>query len=396
MDEGYVLEWLDTLVTVTLNPVKTKIAAVIPEDITKIRNQVIYQKNKVQSTIKSTVFSMHDDQKIKSLIKKYHSSLIELLDQALKDQAAIRIIRLRQVLDTIVSSIDELLHLIERRFKSYLSLEERVPATYLALIDKDLIKKMSIISKKFQDHQSFQPVFGVLMQELESFLRHSSNYHSCTFQEMFYVRDLCRELEGLESANGPGIYTSLDKLLICVNFNSSSYIENLIHRIETHINNFEQTRERIERLLFCQKLFRQLHRRPDIIFNAKDAGVYELVDNWFSQELFYLEKQSHFPINSPKSEVPNLITKNKEKQKIVAHLSVDQMALILRAADDLRIIVARSLNSVFKSIVPHLSTPNQKNISYDSMRSKSYSAESRDKEVVIDMLRQMINKINEY
>jgi hypothetical protein len=72
------------------------------------------------------------------------------------------------------------------------------------------------------------------------------------------------------------------------------------------------------------------------------------------------------------------------------------MALVLRAADELRIIMARSLNSVFKSIVPHLSTPYQENISYDSMRSKSYSAEQRDKEIAIQTLQQMINKIKEY
>jgi hypothetical protein len=58
--------------------------------------------------------------------------------------------------------------------------------------------------------------------------------------------------------------------------------------------------------------------------------------------------------------------------------------------------MARSLNSVFKNIVPFLSTPYQENISYDSMRSKSYSAESRDKEIVTETLQQMIKKINEY
>jgi hypothetical protein len=51
---------------------------------------------------------------------------------------------------------------------------------------------------------------------------------------------------------------------------------------------------------------------------------------------------------------------------------------------------------VFKTIVPHLSTPYQENISYDSMRSKSYTAETRDKEIAIQTLEQMIKKIKEY
>ncbi|MCH5684019.1 hypothetical protein LWM68_06905 [Niabella sp. W65] len=46
MCEGYVLEWLDTLVTVTLNPVKTKINIAITDDIAKIQDQVILQKTR--------------------------------------------------------------------------------------------------------------------------------------------------------------------------------------------------------------------------------------------------------------------------------------------------------------------------------------------------------------
>ncbi|MCH5684017.1 hypothetical protein LWM68_06895 [Niabella sp. W65] len=54
--------------------------------------------------------------------------------------------------------------------------------------------------------------------------------------------------------------------------------------------------------------------------------------------------------------------------------------------------MARSLNSVFKNIVPYLSTQYQEDISYDSMRSKSYAAESRDKEIVIETLKQIIKR----
>ena len=78
MCEGYVLEWLDTLVTVTLNPAKSKIDVAVPVDIAKIKDQVICQKNKVQTAIKSTVFNLNDEAKIRCLIKKYHSSLIRV------------------------------------------------------------------------------------------------------------------------------------------------------------------------------------------------------------------------------------------------------------------------------------------------------------------------------
>lgn len=86
----------------------------------------------------------------------------------------------------------------------------------------------------------------------------------------------------------------------------------------------------------------------------------------------------------------------KIRYKILCTLSVDQLGLILKAADDTRLIRARSLNQVFKSIVPYLSTDNKTDISFDSMRSSTYHPEAPDKEKAIAALERMIGKIKEY
>ncbi len=86
----------------------------------------------------------------------------------------------------------------------------------------------------------------------------------------------------------------------------------------------------------------------------------------------------------------------KEKAKVLCILSTDQMAIVLRAFDELKVLKARSMNEVFKTIVPHLSTPYKEELSYDSVRSKSYAAEERDKKVVIETLQQIIEKIKKY
>ena len=73
-----------------------------------------------------------------------------------------------------------------------------------------------------------------------------------------------------------------------------------------------------------------------------------------------------------------------------------QTGLILRATDELRILVSKSMNEVFKTIVPHLSTPYKEDLSYDGMRSKSYVAEDRDKQIAIETLERIIKKIKQY
>lgn len=394
---GYVLEWLDTLISVTLNPVKSEVGSMLPEDINKLQNLIMQEKDKVQSAIKFTVFNLNDETAIKCAIKNYHSSLVSLLDQALENKVQVSENAIsKPVLDNVISCVEELLFLIERRFTSYLGIDERVPSTYFDLQKKELLKRMPRVAKKHREQHSLIPVLELIIREAEALLNLPTDKHKHTFREMFYLKDLCLELEFLEYSDEATLYTTLDEVLIRMNFNSKTYIYNLTQRIAAHINSVEQPSERMERLLFDLKSFKQLHKKTGTIFLTQNAVLHKQVDNWFSQEIFYLEKRIHYAIVPLKGGEQKAAPKDKEKEKLLSILSVDQMALILRAADDLRIVMARSLNSVFKNIVPFLSTPYQENISYDSMRSKSYSAESRDKEIVTETLQQMIKKINEY
>lgn len=270
MCEGYVLEWLDTLVSVTLNPAKTKINSAIPGDIAKIQEQVVLQRDKVQTVIKSTVFNLNDEAKIRCLIKKYHSGLIALLDQALEDIALIKDnTPLKEVFNTIIACIDELLSLIEHRFTSYLSEDERVPTTYLAVLKKELSKRLSVADKRLADYEVYLPAFKILKQELEKFLNQPSDKHTYIFQEIIYIKDLCLELEHLELVNEAIVYSRLDELLISMNFNSKAYIYSLTQRLASSINDLEKPGEKMDRLLFYLKLFKQYHRKPGIVLIGK-------------------------------------------------------------------------------------------------------------------------------
>jgi len=90
-------------------------------------------------------------------------------------------------------------------------------------------------------------------------------------------------------------------------------------------------------------------------------------------------------------------TKNTSTlNKLLCRLSVDQIGLILKAADDTKLIVASSISIIFRSIVPFLSTEKIKNISWNSMRKSTYHIEQIDKDVAIETLENLILKIKEY
>jgi hypothetical protein len=117
----------------------------------------------------------------------------------------------------------------------------------------------------------------------------------------------------------------------------------------------------MERFLFLFKSFKQLPKKKNVIFNPQQPDLKKSLSNWFQVEIIYLEKKSYFSTGTT-----NLKSQNdqveKPKQKVTCTLSTDQTGLIIRAADELRILLAKSMSEVFKTIVPHLSTQYKKDL----------------------------------
>lgn len=399
----YTLEWLDSLITISLNSGKTNLNTFSDDEIHTVISKVSEEKEKLLTILKNQLFSLTKEKQIVLFVNQYHSSLVILLDQVLKYQKEQKSDKscLKELYKRLISSLEELLSFIEVRFFTYLSLNERVPVTYLAVTGKELEQRVDKLKIKLLGDDTSEELPGIILNSLYGFIDRLKEDFPVTFRELLYQKDLIKELELLEPPKAQTVvFNALDELLIYLNFNSKSYMGYFTSRLAEKINVIENNSDKLERLLFHYKQFNQMHRKPGVILNPQYGDLKTELGNWFTQEIFYLEKKLHLaivPINgSTEQKGSEPASQKNEPQKLLCVLSVDQMALVLRSADDLKIVMARSLNSVFKTIVPHLSTPYQDNISYDSMRSKSYTAETRDKEIVIQTLEQMIKKIKEY
>jgi hypothetical protein len=82
--------------------------------------------------------------------------------------------------------------------------------------------------------------------------------------------------------------------------------------------------------------------------------------------------------------------------KILCRLTVDQVAIVLKAADEVRLLTARSFSLVLRTIVPFLSTERLQDFSWKSARSSTYKMEGSDKEIAIRALEALIEKIRQY
>lgn len=392
MSNVYPLEWLDSLIVQTLNPKKTNVSALSEKDLALISENAQKESQRIQVLIKNEIFAMFRKRQIRLLVRKYHSNLIFLLDTVIENQnfKELKTNRLSQLIEQLIEVLDEMLCFIENRFTYYLSMDERVPITYLIVSRKELKVKLTrlkaLSAKNEKDKEKIQIVIDAFTESIES-----KTQNKVTFRQIRYERDLLKALINQDyNTKGETIFGTADQILIAMNFNCRKYISLIKEQILKNIEKEEESDFRLELLLLYYKDFNHLTSNEKITFDPSMENIKPVLDNWFKNEIAYWEK---------KKELGTSVRRAKSKsieEKVECDLSADQLGLILRAADESRLIKARSMNLVFQSIIPYLSTAFKKDLSYQSVRSKSYNAEEKDKETAIAGLEKMIKKIRSY
>lgn len=395
----YPLEWLDSLILETLSPKNTNIHLISELDLSFISQTIFKESHKIQIRLKTEVFSLPKKRQIRLLVRKYHSTLIFLLDTVIENQKeeVLSAPQLVTVFDNLLNCLDALLSFVEGRFSNYLSLDERVPITYLIVSRNDIKLKLEKLQQKKISTDRHPNVLEIVVSTVQKFIN-SSMEHQVTYRQIVYQKEVLKRLEKANSGEERlNLYSSLDEVLIAMNFNCPDYINYLIENISSDLNAQSTGTDRMGRLLLYLKEFGQLYSSEKIMYDPSERNVKEILNNWFTHEISFLEKDialSEQKNNLPTTPFNGIIAENENKIECI--LSIDQMGLILRATDETRILKAKSMSQVFKTIVPHLSTPFKKDLSYQSVRSKSYNAEERDKLIAIQTLEKIIKKIKTY
>lgn len=395
----YPLEWLDSLILQTFNPKNSTINSMPESDLSLISESILKESHRIQIQLKNEVFSLRKKRQIRLLVRKYHSTLIFLLDNVIENRKndLFQASNLSKIIDTIINSLDDLLSFVETRFSNYLSLDERVPITYLMVSKKELEIKLDKLDRKKIDNEIHRNVMDIVLTVLYKLVKSDRGY-KVTYRQILYQKELLKNIENLEdSKENISIYSLFDVLLIGLNFNYIEYVNYLISRIVISLDSQVTAEERKSKLLWHFKEFCQLYSNEKIMFEPSQQNIKGLLSNWFKHEIAYLNMGMELNKESKIDSVTKLGSRVvAEENKIECILSTDQMGLILRATDESRVLKARSMSQIFKTIVPHLSTPFRKDLSYQSVRSKSYNAEERDKEIAIQTLEKIIKKIKTY
>jgi hypothetical protein len=398
LEKNYTLEWLDFIINVTLNGAKTNLSTLSDKQLETIVTKAQEEKDQHVSFLKHQSFHLDSRRKIQLLIRQYHASLVILLDQAYENSSRINdpVNPLHTALMSISACLDELLSFVESRFHEYLSLDERVPASYLAQIKLEMLERLEPLCQQLFVRTDNRTLTDIIQQSLHYFI-YDSEKRPTSFRDVFYKKELLAGLEKIsEQSDESNLHAAIVELLVYLNFNSRSFMNYYTQKLAQRINAYGAVHEKMTQLLLCYKEFNQMHRKPAVKLNPNHADLKKVLGNWFAQEITYLEKKHQWDVLPLQNQHQQSPKEKSEPFKIMCFLSVDQIALTLRAMDATRVVKAKSLNAVIQTIAPYLSTPRKEEISFESMRNKSYAFEEGDKAVVTKILEGMLTWIKEY
>ncbi len=294
---------------------------------------------------------------------------------------------------TLYLPLRELLSFIEDRISAYFDNKEKVPDSYLRLVRQEIRTRLAALSDPLAASTADCALWNALRQELLAFSDPEAATPA-TYKDILYRKDLLDELQDLSAWEAaPSLYSGLEQLLLYLNYNDKLFSNYLVNHLNAAIRQESDVNDKIDLLMQHSKTLQQLQFKPDCALHLKHPSIKVQLSQWLAEELYYQERKiSSWVVLPPTGSAPP----PAPAAKVVCHASVDQIGIFFRAATDIQLLTTPSQRQLFDQIAPYLATLRRKNLSGDSMRSKSYSPEKKDVEVVKDLLMQLYKKITQY
>jgi len=313
-------------------------------------------------------------------IDQQYAESVEILEtiSGIRCQRAGQEPGLQEVLESTSRVLLDVCEFLETRFGDLISQNRKVPRVILVPALNGLRHRIEVLEQRLPRCD----ISELILKRAWDFVDLRELDFTLDKRALDYKGSLIRTLEGWDWQDRQSLFAPMERLIVYMNFNSKNAIDAILGRIDKIVRGHQDTVDRKFALMDFQREFRQLHRKPGVILNPGYHTVDDFMGNWFQAEISYFDQIGQrstpmAPSGTGQGHAP-LPARTSGYAKLRSNLTVDQLALVLRSVDEAGLVEARSLNQVFREIVPYLSTHFRTEISPGSMRVKSYHPEERD------------------
>jgi len=385
----YALETLDILITETINPSKISIASLSGGEIESYITTANEYKESSRLLLMDEAFTRVTETELELLIDQYQLAIIRLLDtlhnyQQITSPSATPNARLYSSISIV---LEELLGFVEYHFSKYFNLDQKAPDNHLFIVKKQLAEQLTVIKQALPKTDTDQELINIVFPFLfNSFLNNKTDFN--TYRQLIYTRELIRELNDLISGNS--LCSSIEELLLYLNFNHIGFFKYLIDKLQDAGNQLRTEDAKIDALKYQRKLLRQMPDKPGFTLFFQLQSIKEQVLYWIEEEIIFTESQNKSLDPLPEKKENG----QKTESKIIVALSVAQLAFFIRILNLGKIITNNNQADMIKTFASNFKTYKTEEISYGSLYGKYFKPEPSTIRDVKDVLLRLINLIN--
>jgi hypothetical protein len=391
----YIYQGLDDILS-ALNPTTIQPIPMSPQSVSNIEKTIKQEKQQVQVQLQNEYFSINEGESTAQLIIKSHNALVVLINRTyeFKQHELAVATNLLEPLDFLLNTLEQLLYWFHSHYDAYLTAEQLYPITKLVALRDQICEEKEYIKDILNTAGNTEKVIGVVINALEGFAEKIELGKDISKHEARYHKDLLRDIKKNDwNSHVITDCPTLHEMLVYWNLNSKECISYFSTGFEEVIKAIPDKQQRINYWREQIKYAKQLPELPNSAYNPKYPSLKKYFLDYFQSEIEYLEGETSRILTETNGHSSDEET---ALLKVLSTLSVDQIALILRAGKDTKALLAKSFDALYEALAPFIASIERADISWKSMRSKAFSGEERDKAIVISLLKEMISTIERY
>jgi len=290
------------------------------------------------------------------------------------------------------NKIDCLIRFIEENFGRYCTAFKH-PVCHLQSDSlSELRLRFNKLKLKLQQQCSDFELLNIVISAPEEFFN-APALNIDNYEHFLYFKEYIYHLEKLLSQDKTSdIEYNLKECLLRLNYNKFSFIDYIMIRLRTGVDEIEPASEKMLKWYSHLKEFKQLQHLSEYGLFPDSPSLKEQIVSNIHEEIICLEKQEQLktmvlPVAGPAQ---------VNEERLLTSFSVPQLALFTRLLIDTEILQTKNHTATLRKIAASMRTSKTDSISAESLRIKFYNPESASKNIMKDCLLKMINQLRSY
>lgn len=384
---AYILEPWDILISTTIHPDRLSHFSDSENWHQTFIQESESEMEKLRTLLVKDFVDGAEQKKMEFLVQFNQGILIRLLDKlyqyrnsaAVSDKAIL-------LYESISVHVRFILDFIEEYFTKYFDRNEKVPFSYLIQSKEEIMRQLDRLRQLLANGKSTDNLLTDLIYS--NFIRFCNDDKTLiTYSELIYQKELVKELLSLHKpGKNDNFQKELEDKLIGMNFNSTSFTDYLLERLNIRIEQATTSKSKMATIASFRRSVTLICLRPSFALCSNCPNVKETI-------LSIIDKEFHYLQDVTEKHTPPVAT---EKTLVHVQFKGTEIYLFHKAFIDAGGAPGETYKSILEKTAAYLSNKTKKGFSVESLQKNSDKVDYESKENLKRFLTKMIRNIDSY